>query len=302
MNARSDALLPIETPASPTVGEDVSIVTDDGYPVAGTLLEGDGIGPLVLISAATAVPRGFYAKFAAALVAAGARAALTYDYRGMPGSPPPKGWTKRINMKDWALQDLPAALRRLGDVAPGHPMVGVGQSFGGQALGLCGDADRFSRYMFVASLNGYYGNMKHPLQVFLAMQALGLPIATLLGKTHRKMGLGEPIPASVFQDWARWCRTPDYFFSDPSVPETSRFADVRTPILSIRHSDDDWGTEAAIESLLGHYVNAPIERRVLGPDHTGGAPVGHLGFFRSRFRETLWPEAIEWLLGGSGPK
>jgi predicted alpha/beta hydrolase len=27
------------------------------------------------------------------------------------------------------------------------------------------------------------------------------------------------------------------------------------------------------------------------------SPVGHIGFFRSQFRDTLWPHALAWLDG-----
>ncbi|NRC55010.1 hypothetical protein HK436_15710 [Mesorhizobium sediminum] len=35
----------------------VTISTEDGFPLGGTLWQGDGDGPLVLISSATAVPQ-----------------------------------------------------------------------------------------------------------------------------------------------------------------------------------------------------------------------------------------------------
>ena len=114
---------------------DIIFEAEDGFALGGTLFEGGGNRPLVLVSSATAVPRGYYAAFAKALCKAGARAVLTYDYRGLPGSPKPKGWKKRIGMKDWAVLDMPAAAAVLDAVAPGHAMVGVGQSYGGQALG-----------------------------------------------------------------------------------------------------------------------------------------------------------------------
>lgn len=33
----------------------------------------------------------------------------------------------------------------------------------------------------------------------------------------------------------------------------------------------------------------------------GNQPIGHLGYFRSRFAETLWPEMTGWLLDGKMP-
>lgn len=276
---------------------DVAFVADDGFPLTGTLFEGDGDKPLVLISSATAVPRGFYSAFAAAAVKAGARAALIYDYRGTGDSARPKNWSKRIGMADWSLLDMPAAARTLDAVAPGHTMVGVGQSYGGQALGLGGISARFTRYGMVAVMSGYHRGLDDRWagpRMFL----VGVPLSYLFRDMPKWMRLGEPIPATVFRDWARWCAMPDYFFDDPGLPETARFAEVRTPILSLRMTDDPWGTERAVVSFMRHFSGAPIERRWISPGDAGGA-VGHLGFFRSRFAQTLWPPFLGWLLDGT---
>ena len=193
--------------------------------------------------------------------------------------------------------DMPAAAAALDAVAQGHAMAGVGQSYGGQALGLCGIARSFTRYGMVATMSGYHRGLDDRWagpRMFL----IGVPIASLLGRVPRWLGIGEPIPASVFRDWARWCRRPDYFFGDPLVPETARYAGVTTPILALGLTDDRWGTRRATRSFLQHYPNAPVEERWLSPAD-GGAPIGHLGFFRSRFSQTLWPEFIGWLLEGT---
>jgi predicted alpha/beta hydrolase len=279
----------------------------DGFPLTGTLFSAktaplDPSGPLVLISSATGAPRGFYAAFARELVHAGCLAALTYDYRGMPQSPRPKDWRARINMRDWAHFDMPAAMDFLNDHRQGHAMVGVGQSFGGQALGICRQPQRFERYCMVASLSGYWRGTDTPWQNLVTMNLFGLPITTVLGKTAPWMGLGESIPATVFRDWARWCNHHEYFFDDPDVGARRGYATVRQPILSVGMTDDPWGTPRAVHGLLKHYVNADISERWLSPGDAGGQPIGHLGFFRSRFRESLWPEIIDWIIGGSQTK
>ena len=275
---------------------DIRFDADDGFPLTGTLFEGDGQQPLVLISSATAVPRGFYAAFATAAVKAGARGALIYDYRRTGDSIPPRAWSKRIGMADWGLLDMPAATRALNAIAPEHPMVGVGQSYGGQALGLSGISNRFTRYGMIAVMSGYHRGLDDKWagpRMFL----LGVPLSYLFRSMPKWMRLGEPIPATVFRDWARWCSMPDYFFDDPDLKETSRFADVHTPILSLRMTDDRWGTERAVISLMKHYNQASVERRWISPKDAGG-PIGHLGFFRSRFAATLWPPFLAWLLDG----
>lgn len=272
----------------------------DGFPLSGTLFEGSGDGPLVLVSSATAVPQGLYFGFAAHLVERGVRAVLTYDYRATGKSPSPAGWRRRISMKDWALLDFPAAAAALQAVAPGQGMAGVGQSFGGQALGLSGISDRFDRYASVASMSGARRLLDDPW-VWPRMNLVGVPTAVALGRVPSWMGIGEELPGTVFRDWARWCRMDNYFFDDPKLAETARFAQVRLPLLSLGMLDDPWGTPRAVAHLLARYERAEITERWFGPEHVGGRPIGHLGFFRSRFAETLWPTLADWLLNETPP-
>jgi predicted alpha/beta hydrolase len=273
----------------------IRIGTDDGFVLGGTLFEGSGRGPVVLISSATAVPQRLYAGFASLLVASGARAVLTYDYRGTGASPRPSEWNKRLNYKDWALLDFPAAARALASTAPDHLMVGLGQSFGGQAFGLSGIAHWFERYAMVATMSGHW-RLLDDRTVWAKMNLLGVPVSLLTAELPGWLGIGEPMPSSCFRDWARWCRMKNYFFDDPDLPETSRFAEARTPILSIGLTDDPWATPRAVDDLLSRYKNAPREQRWISPAQAGGSKIGHLGFFRSRFAYTLWPELAAWLL------
>ena len=275
----------------------VTIETADGFPLGGTVFEGDGDGPLVLISSATAVPQRLYAGFAELLMRKGARAVLTYDYRATGKSPRPDGWTARINYKDWALIDFPAALQALEATAPGHPVVGVGQSYGGHALGLSGVANRFQRHAMVATMTAYVG-LLDDRWAWPRMNLLGVPTSYLFRDTPRWLGIGEPIPSSCFRDWARWCRMPNYFFDDPDLPETARFSDVRIPILAVGLTDDRWATPRAVDHFMARHPDADVEQRWLSPNDAGGSTIGHLGFFRSRFAGTLWPALAHWLLTG----
>lgn len=277
--------------------ETIRFDTEDGHPLEGTLTTGTGNGPLALISAATAVKRGFYQKFAASLVSDhGFRAALTYDYRGTGGSVSKGINPRHISMADWGMKDFPAALARLESEAPGHPVVGVGQSYGGQALGLGNVSERFERYLMVATISGYWRNLGGGLKLYALMNLVANPVAAVVGRVPSGMGLGSGLPGGVFADWTKWCRKPDYFFSEPRFDAKGLFAEVTTPILAIGATDDPWGTPAARDAIMRHFVNAPVETRWLDPQ-TAGGPIGHLDFFRSRFSQTLWPEPIGWLKG-----
>src|SRR5690606_36226525 len=87
----------------------------------------------------------------------------------------------------------------------------------------------------------------------------------------------------------------NFFFDDPHLPETARFAEVRLPILAVGLSDDPWATPRAVEHFMARHPNASVQQRWISPTEAG-APVGHLGFFRTRFAATLWPPLAQWLL------
>ena len=279
--------------------EEVTFEASDGFPLCGQLFHGEGRKPLVLISSATAVPQGFYSAFAKHLIANGARAVLTYDYRGVAASRRARKAVPEIRFKDWAVKDFPAALRCLQAVAPGHETVGIGQSFGGQALGISDCSNVFSRYGMVATMSGAV-HLLDDKWVWLRMNIVGVPVSYLTPSMPRWMN-GEPIPGSVFRDWARWCRMKNYFFDDPQLGAAELLAKVKTPVLAVGLEDDPWGTRRAGSHFLSYHTSAPIEQRWYSPADTGGQPIGHLGFFRSRFSQSLWPEMTKWLLDGVLP-
>ena len=275
--------------------QDIIFKTNDGWELPATLyVSANAKGPLVLISAATGVPRRFYRHFAQYLADDGASAVMTYDYRGMNG-----GITQRqarsMRMSDWALRDLPAAVEALQRRYPNTALRGIGHSFGGQALGLSGVARRFERYMTIAAGSGYLGHMREHRKLSLMINWLGWPAAALLGALPRWAGLGEPIPYGAFNQWRRWCNDPRYFMSDASLPEIRRFAEVRIPVLAVGFGDDPWAPRKSVEAMVAWYSNAQIRLHWFNQRDLD-KPVGHLGFFSSVHRHTLWPQLADWLL------
>ena len=61
-------------------------------------------------------------------------------------------------------------------------------------------------------------------------------------------------------------------------------------------ADDVWGTPEAVSALQPHYPNAKTNvMETLEPADFGSKKIGHLDFFRSAHRDTLWPHAVERL-------
>ncbi|MEM7300318.1 MAG: alpha/beta hydrolase [Pseudomonadota bacterium] len=287
-------------PIKTTVEEEaIDLTCADGVRIAGTLFfpikTGKSKGPKVLISGAAAVPHTYYHPFARHLIDEGSAAVFTYDYRGIGVSAGDRRDWKTFRMADWGRQDFVVAADYLNGRNPNTPMVGIGHSFGGQALGLSDRWLHFSRYLAIASMSGYWRGTDEPIGVYLKTQFLGAPLAVLLGRVPGWLGIGETMPGPVFRDWARWIKSPDYFFSDPALPETRHYGEVALPLRVVQVTDDAWGTKRAIHSLFDRYTGADTEHVAISPDEASGS-IGHLGFFRRRHAENHWPKVSEWLL------
>jgi predicted alpha/beta hydrolase len=120
----------------------------------------------------------------------------------------------------------------------------------------------------------------------------------------RRLHLLEDLPAGVAFEWANR-RDADFWWNlrgKDGKPDSARienavrrFMAIRARTLALSFTDDVFATEAATGRILGLYRNCPATRIVVGPADVGGQKIGHFGFFRSRFRYTLWPRVVEWL-------
>lgn len=104
-------------------------------------------------------------------------------------------------------------------------------------------------------------------------------------------GLGEDIPTAAMLEWGRWVRMSEYFFDDPSLGASARMARLRTPVLAIGTSDDNW-----IDALVDHVRLAVAERRTFTPQELEVSRIGHHGLLRRSVAGGAWPEIVSWLL------
>ncbi|KVP00561.1 alpha/beta hydrolase [Burkholderia ubonensis] len=271
----------------------------DGYPLRGTLWRPAAEpSALVLIHPATAVPERLYAGFARYLTERGF-AALTYNYRGIDASRPARLNRLRARMRDWVDLDVEAATAWARRAFAGVPLLAVGHSVGGHAIGLSAGSRHLRAAVMVASHAGSTRLIAHAaerLKVRLILRVLGPLTSTLLGYVPgRRLGLGEDLPAGVFREWSGWTTLPRYFFDDPTLGAAERFAKQRLPILALGFDDDPWANPVAIDLLVSYLTHAAVERRQIDPRATGSGPVGHMGFFRSRPGAVLWPGVADWL-------
>jgi predicted alpha/beta hydrolase len=266
---------------------ELTLTAADGYRLGASLI---GEGKAVLVMPATGVPQSYYARFAAYLAERGF-SVLTFDYRGIGRSLSSHVKKHPARMRDWALLDAAAAF----DSLEGKIRV-IGHSFGGQVLGLLPDPSRIAAALIVGSQSGYWRNWPALGRAWMWPTVhIALPLVSRLHGYFpaSRLGFGEDLPAGVAIEWARWCRNPRYLVGDLGVEDA--YARFRAPLRAYAITDDPFAPRRAVEALGRLYPNSRWETRSVEPRELGVKAVGHFGFFRERFRDTLWREAGEWL-------
>jgi predicted alpha/beta hydrolase len=162
--------------------------------------------------------------------------------------------------------------------------------------------------LLVGAHNGYWRDyhQKYRLRMYLLWHLLMPALARVIGFfPGRALHLLEDLPLGVAMEWGNR-RKPEFWWNvktPEGLRDTKRidaaiacFQAMHARTLAVHFTDDPFATSAATDRILGLYPNCQIQRMLIGPAETNGLPVGHFGFFRSRFRETLWPPVLAWLL------
>ena len=248
-----------------------------------------------MIQAATGVKQEYYARFAAYL-AGRDFTVLTFDYRGIGRSRPAslRGFT--ATMSDWALLDAAAALDFLAGNSRSGKILAVGHSFGGQAFGLLPHHERIGAALMVGSQSGYWRHWPPSGRAWMwPVTHVALPaISRALGYfPSSRLGFGEDLPAGVAIEWASWCRHPRYLVGALDAGES--YARFNARLRAYALTDDTFAPVGAVRALLALYSGARSELRQVTPREVGARRIGHFGFFREQFHDTLWREAADWL-------
>jgi predicted alpha/beta hydrolase len=255
----------------------------------------------VVIAAAMGVRQNFYAPFATWLATQGMRVA-TFDYRGVGASLPdtPNGGLRgfQADLTDW-VRDYEAVIDQAHAALPELPLYLVGHSLGGQLPGLLHNQHKVQGLLGVAAGSGYWRHtapaLKRKAHFFWY---LAVPLVTWwFGYfAGRRLGAVGDLPRGVIWQWRRWCLSPGYCAGAPGGAARQNYAAVRFPICSLYLADDEMMTLRGTQALLDLYSQAPRKIECLAPLEFGAKRIGHFGFFRPEFSQTLWPLALARLL------
>jgi predicted alpha/beta hydrolase len=289
----------------PITHRGIYIAADDGYKLAATVftpIAQSSNAPVTIIAGATGVPQSFYARFATFLAQHG-RVAITFDYRGIGGSLHGPIRQSKARFREWGILDIPGVLAWAATTYPGHPIHWVGHSYGGFGTGLAHNNHLIDRQVGVSTMSADYRfvvNKLETVRIGAMLFAAGPMVAHTLGYVPGWINGGADLPKHVMLEWSAWCRTRGFLFGREDLPEQRFYARFKAPLMFAYMEDDGWIARAGIEHLAARYSGA-TERSFwhVSVAEGGGQPIGHIGFFRSQFRSTLWPKALAWLDGHS---
>ena len=268
----------------------VQLRSENGVQLGASWTRGRGAG-WVVIAGATAVPHRFYEPLASWLAEHCGVDVLRFDYRGIAASREGSLRGDASDLRGWA-QDLATAIEF---AAARGPTVVVGHSVGGHTFGMT-DAHRRTRGLYTFGTGaGWHGHMsrREGLRVWAMWNLLAPPLVAWKGYLPMStIGRGEDLPLGVYRDWRRWCRSPNYFFGDPTAEFTGHFAEVEVPVVGVNSCDDPWAPPRRAPACVSHYPS--VDYVTVDPRELGVASIGHFAYVRPACR-ALWPALGRWV-------
>jgi predicted alpha/beta hydrolase len=252
---------------------------------------------LVVVHGATAVPQSYYGAFAHWLATHGF-AVFTYDYSGVGASRLGSLRAVASDFVTWTRRDFRAAMTHARASWPELPLVLIGHSLGGQAILLDESIHQAEAIVLLGAGSGYWRHAEGPgLRARRAATFyLGMPLlSAVFGFLPAWVGLGEGLPGPFARSWAARCRTPSYFLEHEVARAQTNLNDLRTPVLDIAFTDDDYIGPEAVRALLPLFGEGPVDFRALTPAQLGVESVGHFAGLRPRVGQVLWPMLLEWI-------
>jgi predicted alpha/beta hydrolase len=274
--------------------QQVTVKSAGGFELTAHVADHAAPRATVLLPAAMGVKQEYYFAFARWLHAQGYTVA-TFDYRGM-GMSRPQRFARSLrgfsaDLTDW-VHDYDSMLHWLKTRVPHVPLYVVGHSLGAQLPGLLRNQALINGMVSVAAGNGYWRmNAPQIKRVVLYFWYVLVPLAIRLfgyfpGKSLNKIG---DVPKGVMLQWRLWCLHPLYSMGAEGDHARASYGRARFPIHALSFADDEMMTLEGTHSLVDFYHSAPREVERISPREIGVKRIGHFGFFREQFAQSLWP-------------
>nr|WP_298999948.1 alpha/beta fold hydrolase [uncultured Allomuricauda sp.] len=277
--------------------QEKEIQCEDGFVLKARLFspEKDKKDTFLIINSATAVGQGLYANYATFMAENGFHV-LTYDYRGIAESRPKKLRGFYTSFTDWGEKDVGSVLTYAKETYPEFPIYVLGHSIGGTLIGMTSKSNLINKALTIGAQTAFYKDWgKGRLKLYVLWHLFFPAVTNLIGYfPGKKLRLLEDVPKGVVQQWHARRKNPSMVKQLESKGINTYFARYTGDLFTLAISDDPIGTEPALKRIHNLFENANRTWETIRPMDINKKEIGHFGFFRRRFKETLWMKTLKW--------
>lgn len=269
-------------------------VSIQGYWFTPEALDSKEIKGQIVIASAMGVTQTYYQPIAIWLTEHGYNV-LTFDCSGMGESRTKHLKEYQCNILDWVIDEYSAALKFVLDNDASLRTYWIGHSLGGQIFPLVHNIEQVKKVITVSSGTGYWKHNAPALRNKAPLfWHLIVPISTrLFGFFPGKMlGIIGDLPKQVIFQWRRWCLHPEYCVGVETENVKAKFRQLKVPLVSIAFTDDEMLSLTNMRDLHVLFGNDNKELKEVSPEDVGEKRIGHLGFFREKYKQNLWAKLI----------
>jgi predicted alpha/beta hydrolase len=173
----------------------------------------------------------------------------------------------------------------------------LGHSVGGQLVPLLHQKQHIKKVIALNAALGYWGYFPFPknLQVWALWHIVQPLMIRWYGYGNmKKIGWGENLPANILVEWKEWCINRNFYQEYfRSSGQHNRLDDFRVPLTAVYTSDDYIANDKTVPLMLQFFPNSPKKIRKLAVEQYTREKVGHIGIFRKKFENTLWPVLVD---------
>lgn len=273
-----------------------TIRTKDGEKLAVRIYKPkDEVNKVIVIAPSADLTQDFYYDFSIHLVKSNI-AVITFDFRGAGSSSPKKLKGFKANLENWAQHDLDAVLRYCRNLFPRQELIFIGHGIGGEIVGLAAASQFINRIVLVNAALSCSRLRRFREKLWIGAMKKFVQITSWLFGYFPGKGLRvlNNLPKGVLDEWIHWCNNENGLFDDFT---DYNYRKLQVPILVFSFSDDWRSQESGVVALLKHFASACIQWYHIKPKQVNVRRIGHSGFFKKRFKETLWSLLLNWTDG-----
>ncbi|MDH4224341.1 MAG: alpha/beta fold hydrolase [Deltaproteobacteria bacterium] len=254
--------------------------------------------PVLMISGAMGVPRGYYVPLARNLAAQGLNVATT-EWRGHGDSPLRPSWRVTFGHDDMLAQEFPAWVEETRRRFPGSPLYLMGHSMGGHisSMYLSQNPQGAAGLILAATPLHHYRQLPFPknlvyLGVGLCIRGVSLVAGYYPGHI---LGWAGREARGTMADWYTIMRTGRFRIANSPHNFEADFGKITLPLLSIGFSDDSMGPEAMLRAMENKLSSAVATRWRFTPADLNAPELGHFRWARNS--DVLASKIAAWVNG-----